>query len=330
MNTGEEGNSIILKAIERAVQREGGAIPFADFVEIALYHPEAGYYRQDRVRIGLSRDTDFFTATSTGEIFGRLVIDACRALLAPEPLKSFCFVEVGPETGGGILPEDHPFGGSRTYRVGEPVEVPGPAVLFSNELFDAQPFHRLVFHDGAWREIGIAWKSGPAELLLPDLSPPVKAVAQRLPPQAPEGYHLDVCPAAEKLLLNLVEPEWRGLFLAFDYGKSWRELVEETPHGTARAYARHRQSNDLLARPGQQDLTCHVCWDHLQTILAQRHFAHIALESQEAFFVTRATRFIEEVITARPGERDPRRQSLQQLIYPGHMGQKFQVLSARR
>ena len=40
----------------------------------------------------------------------------------------------------------------------------------------------------------------------------------------------------------------------------WADLIGDRPAGTARAYYRHEATRDLLARPGEQDLTCHVCW----------------------------------------------------------------------
>ena len=52
---------------------------FARFMELALYHPVVGYYQRDRVRIGLGGRTDFFTATTSGPMFGELVSAACRS-----------------------------------------------------------------------------------------------------------------------------------------------------------------------------------------------------------------------------------------------------------
>ena len=47
-----------------------GPIPFRDFMDAALYHPEHGYYASGRARIG--RGGDFFTSVSTGPLFGAL------------------------------------------------------------------------------------------------------------------------------------------------------------------------------------------------------------------------------------------------------------------
>src|SRR5438105_5645346 len=48
-----------------------GPIPFARFMELALYHPEHGYYASGRAAIG--RRGDFFTNVSVGPLFGKLL-----------------------------------------------------------------------------------------------------------------------------------------------------------------------------------------------------------------------------------------------------------------
>jgi SAM-dependent MidA family methyltransferase len=330
MQDADAAGAQVLKKIEEAIEKQHGAISFADFMQIALYDPAGGYYRKERKRVGFGGETDFFTATSSAAVFGQLLVEACRTLLGADGPPSHSFIEMGAEPGHGVLPARHPFRDASIVRLGDDFRPPSPAVLFSNELFDAQPFHRLVFRDGVWQELGVAWIEGPVETVLPQLTQPVQQVTDRLPRAAPENYHLDLPLAASALLRHLAAGEWKGLMIIFDYGKSWRELTEEMPQGTARAYFRHQQLNDLLARPGEQDLTCHICWDFLQEVLLETGFSDLELQSQEAFFVTKAPQAIEAIITERPGEIDRRRQSLQQLIYPGHMGQKFQVLTARR
>lgn len=323
---------VLAQELEAAVAARAAPVPFAEFMQIVLYHPQEGYYSRKQERVGFGGATDFFTAAATGAVFSELVIEACTQLLAPAPPADVSFVEIGAEPGGGVLPMQHPFKESRLLRRDDALEIPRSAVVFSNELFDAQPFHRLVFQEGVWREIGIDWIEGQlTESLLPEFSPPVTQIADRLPRTSAEGYHLDLPLAAASLLERIVTASaWHGPLVIFDYGKTWRELSEATPQGTARAYRRHRQSNDLLANPGHQDLTCHICWDWLETILAGHGFTDIALQSQEAFLVTRAAPAIERIVTARPGQLDPRRQTLQQILHPANMGQKFQVLSARR
>jgi len=305
-----------------------GAMPFDRFMELALYHPAVGYYRSGRTRIGYADGTDFLTASTSGPVFGELVAAAGASLVrahggAPG---DFVFVEIGTETAGGVLAGvSHPFGAMRTVRVGEPIELRERCVVFSNELFDAQPCRRFVRRAGEWQELGVAERDG----RLVELELGIVAETW-LPPRASEGYRFDAPRAAADLAGRIAAQPWRGLFLAFDYVKSWATLAEETPAGTARAYYRHMQSNDLLALPGEQDLTCHVCWDWLRDALTPGGFAAPQLESQEAFFVRHAAEYLAATTAAEGAHFSPKKLSLLQLLHPAHLGQKFQALHAWR
>ena len=297
-------------------------MPFACFMELALYHPTAGYYRRDRSRVGYAPGTDFYTASTSGPVFGELVATACVHLLGDRDPREHTFVEIGAEPGGGVLAGvAHPFGAARTLRVGEPLVLTGNCVVFSNELFDAQPCTRTVFRHGRWRELGVQLQGN-------------RLVEVELPSAAAwpgrESYHFDQPLAAALLAAAIAEQPWTGLFAAFDYGKSLRELSEECPAGTARAYFRHTQSNDLLAHPGEQDLTCHVCWDWLADALTRHGFSAPRLDSQEAFFIRHAADFIAATTAAEALRLSPRKLALLQLLHPAHLGQKFQVLHALR
>jgi SAM-dependent MidA family methyltransferase len=303
------------------------AIGFAEFMEVALYDPRAGYYRRERTRIGYGSGTDFLTASSSAPLFGRLVVAACEQLLAPAPLREFEFVEVGAERGAGILQGlPHPFRSARLVGLGDAPDLAGPSVVFSNELLDAQPFRRFRFRSGSWRELGVSLE-GPS---LAETELPEGTLPRDLPALAPEGYVIDAPLAAASLARTLAALPWTGLFLAFDYGKSWEELLHAAPEGTARAYRSHTQGNDLLAAPGEQDLTCHVCWDWIRVALLEKGFANPTVESQEAFFVHHAGAFIADLSAREAGRLSRDKLSLLQLIHPAHMGQKFQALWALR
>lgn len=306
-------------------------LAFDAFMDLALYHPELGYYRHDRPRVGTARGTDFYTATSTGPLFGELVSAAACTLLARAGLDpaTHTFVEIGAEPATRLLGSvAHPFAATRELRLGAPLALAGPCVVFSNELFDAQPLRRFVRHDAAWLELGVTLRGD--QLHEVPLAPASAADLAWLPASAPEGYHFDAPRAAAALAATLAAPGWTGLFLAFDYGKTFAELASDTPQGTLRAYHRHTQSNDLLAQPGEQDLTGHVCWDWLASALRPRGFAAPTVESQEAFFIRHAATFLEHAMTAEAATLSPRKLALMQLLHPAKMGQKFQALHAVR
>ena len=301
---------------------------FERFMQIALYDPVVGYYRQNRNRVGRSLETDFYTSATSGTLFGELIAAACAALLAGHDLKKFTFTEIGAEPEGGVLARvAHPFGTTRCVRVGEPIALTGECIVFSNELFDAQPFQRFVFRAGRWRELGVVLRGESLD--------EIELAAAGTPPadfplNAPEGYVIDAPIAARALLEQIAQMPWTGLFVACDYGKSWRELSEASPAGTARAYHRHTQSNDLLSQPGAQDLTCHVCWDWLAAALTRNGFSSPTVESQEAFFIHHAAELIAQTTTQEAARLSQRKLALMQLLHPAHLGQKFQVLHATR
>jgi SAM-dependent MidA family methyltransferase len=244
------------------------------------------------------------------------------SLLGARNPRDYSFVELGAETDGGVLAGvAHPFGATRTIQLGEPIAIEGRCVVFSNELFDAQPCVRTVFRDGRWRELGVRLEGD-------------RLVEVELPSElnwpGSEGYHFDQPIAAAALAEAIAKQPWTGLFVAVDYGKTLEELSQHTPAGTARAYFRHTQSNDLLARPGEQDLTCHVCWNWIESALRLKGFAAPMVESQEAFFIRHAGAFIAATSAAEAARFSQRKLALMQLLHPAHLGQKFQVLHALR
>lgn len=328
MNTEAVSPEFLTAFANRADER--GTLRFDTFIDLALYDPNVGYYSRQRTRVGYGNGTDFFTASTSGPVFGELVTAACVKLLGNRHVKEHRFVEIGAETAGGILSGvPHPFCETKVLRYGATLEIEGPCVVFSNELFDAQPFRRFRYQDGKWRELGVVVRDGSLrEAIFADASSDLGH--DRLPATSVEGYTVDAPLAAVRLAEILVRQPWTGLFVAFDYGKSWQELMVATPAGTARAYYRHTQHNDLLARPGEHDLTCHICWDWLAQSLTTHGFSHPQVDTQESFFIHHAESYLAPAIAQDAGRLTPRKQSLLQLLHGSHLGQKFQVLHALR
>ncbi len=312
----------------------GGIMSYRDFSAAALYAPHWGYYaRADKARVGRRPESDFYTASSlSGGVWGKLLRGAAADLLGLVAPRDFALVEIGAEPGAGVFGADAgPFARVETRRLGESLAPPPRAVIFANEWLDAQPFHRFVFRRGGWRELGVQVNGAElAEVELPEISPAAQAFSATLPKDFAEEYHLDISLDAENILGQLAALPWQGGIMLADYGYDWADLLRERPAGTARAYHQHQVSGDLLAQPGGQDLTCHVCWDRLENVLRQHGFSDVRVERQEAFLVGHAAAEIEKILSASPGQFSPARQTLLELLHPAHLGQKFQILSARR
>ncbi len=300
---------------------------------LALYHPQLGFYTRDQARVGQSPGTHFYTASSLGPIFGELIVAAACHQLARHGATpaEYAFIEIGAEAGRTVLDGvEHPFRSVQALGVGTDLCLEGPAIVFSNELFDAQPCARFIATPEGWLERGVQIDATGALSEVTRPLPSAQAEALGLPTDVVDGYELDLPRAADALAARIADQPWHGLFMAFDYGKSWHELTRETPQGTARAYFQHRQSNDLLAQPGQQDLTCHICWDTLAAALQKCRFTPDPVLSQEAFFIKNTAEALAKIVAQEATGLSPRKAGLMQLLHPSALGQKFQAITAWR
>ncbi len=302
-------------------------VSFARLVAAALYAPGLGYYSSERVRVGKAAGTDFTTAAALGPMFGQLIAGAAKSLVGD--LKAHALVEVGAEPGqshyAGVASQ---FAELRTFRFGSTPDFPARSVLVANELLDAQPFHRFLFQGGIWRELGV--RVDGAELTvepLTDCSTPLAADFARSLPVAEEGWIIDAPLAAEELLAKLLSDGWSGAVILLDYGKTVAQCLESSPAGTARAYRNHQLSGAILENLGSQDLTCHVLWDRVESVLIAAGFKDVRLERQEAFFVKYAASEMEKIAMSGDHEATGR---LRALTHPAHFGAKFQVLHGVR
>jgi len=176
------GNPALVDAIRAEMAAAGGRITFARFMELALYHPEHGYYLAPARRPG--RGGDFLTAPETHPFFGltvaRQLAECWERLGKPE---RWVVREYGAGVGGfaydliaGLHDEAPAAAAALRYRLVEPnphrrtqalaamAEVglgevvsaepagdPEPivGVALANEVADALPVHRLVWRGGA-------------------------------------------------------------------------------------------------------------------------------------------------------------------------------------
>ena len=309
-------------------------IPYLQYIQICLYHETHGYYQKANTRVGRHAQNDFFTSrTLQGQVFDRLLIEGCRTFSQRRPADTY-WVEIGLE------PSQTPIGGTQNpyrqeYSLPLPCsfEVPSPAIVFFNEVLDAQPFHRFVAIENRWEEVGVVHQDNALRecVLLPEQrSRDFDQWIDMLPAPTAEGYLLDLPTGSIAFLEKLLHSAWSGSLVTFDYGKRTDELLFHTPQGTARTYYKHQLGNNLLARPTEEDITCHVWWDPLLDLLRAHGCRDVALLSQESFFMQYAGEEINRTISKHATTFHPDKQTIHQLIHPANMGQKFQVLLANR
>jgi len=213
---------------------------------------------------------------------------------------------------------------------------PGFTIVFSNELFDAMPIHRFGWDAKVktWFEWGVGWKEDNfvwkrlsenqrEPMPYPQLAPELLAVL-------PDGFTTEICPTASAWWKEAASILDSGKLVAIDYGLRAEEfLTPERSHGTARAYFQHRVTADLLAHPGEQDLTAHVDFTALQEAGETAGLQTDALVSQTKFFME-----VLGKIAKRPekfGEwNEKRAKQFQTLTHPQHLGRSFRVLIQSR
>ena len=311
---------------------QGKIIAFDEFIHWALYSQSVGYYRRKNERVGRSETSDFYTSTSMGSVWGEMILCACETLLYPQKVTDFTFYEIAAEPDSSALDGVvHKFKEAKTLRLGDKIEFSGPSIIYSNEWLDAQPFRRFKFDlsQNLWIEMGVSCND--EGIFEKKMKPASNSIAKMFKNPNSDGYTIDWPSGANKALEKIVSKKnWYGLFLTFDYGIDFSTMITSRPEGTARGYRNHKLINNILERIGEQDITCHLCWDSLKHILEQNEFFNISLERQESFFMKNASTLIEKIIANKGSGLNTKLLSIKELIHPQHLGSKFQALYAMR
>jgi len=316
-------NKDLVRIITEHIRDRGGRIPFAEFMDLALYHPPHGYYHSGWERIGPWGD--YYTSSNMHPIFGELIARQIHEMweILGSPA-SFSIVEMGG--GRGTLCADilkycqehlpkffdaltyilveksRPFrkeqehfltGFTRTPKIEwqEPDDFLNgeegiTGCILSNELVDAFPVH-VVLKEGRLKEIYVVPASGGfAESLGPLSTPFLEEYFDRFGKRLQEGQRAEV---------NLKALEWieavgrileEGFVLTIDYGYEADELYHPSRRsGTILCYYRHTASCDPYARIGRQDITAHVNFTALIRRGGEVGLKKIGLVAQYKFLV---------------------------------------------
>jgi len=215
---------------------------------------------------------------------------------------------------------------------GEAGNQGGFRVIFCNELLDAMPVQRVGWdaRRREWFNWGVTMDNGRfawtrLHALKPD--PDFAAVAApALLEQLPDGFTMEVSTAALRWWMDAARLLKRGKLLTLDYGLDTGELIlPERQRGTLRAYHRHLPVEDVLANPGEQDITAHVSFTAIQRAGEKAGLRTVALLSQSQFLTDIARRAWQD--DSRFGDWTPSHtRQFQTLTHPEHLGRAFRVL----
>lgn len=274
--------------------KKKGKITFADFMELALYHPTYGYYTSNKEKFG--KKGDFYTSSDVHPVFGKLIARQLEQMWQLLGKGSFTVVEIG--AGKGLLCYDilhhirseYPeFFEKVNYKI---VEVsrnlierqsntlkgleekvswesfseegfsfnPTEGCFLSNEFVDSLPVHQVIVEDNRLKEIYVTIKDDlfcetVGELSCPELRDYFKALNIDLK----EGQRAEVNLEIVNWLKNTSRYLNRGFVITIDYGHLAEELYsEERYRGTVMCYHEHTTNENPYEKVGNQDITSHV------------------------------------------------------------------------
>lgn len=343
-----------LNRILRELIGRDGPVTVAEYMELALSHPEHGYYS---TREPFGPSGDFTTAPEVSQMFGELIGlwlgVAWRNMGRPD---SVHLIELGPGRGTlmrDILRAAKNVSGFReaisvtlvemsgrlieaqreTLRGAEipirwrpaPDPLPvGPCLVVANEFIDALPVSQFVRADNEWRERLVGLEDGRLTFAVSDHGTDrADAVARDL--SATPGDIVERRARAETLVRDIGShlSAHGGAALLIDYGHRLSGIGD-----TLQAVRSHEYHPPLDA-PGTADLTAHVDFEALARAGREGGAQIHGPVSQRSFLTGLGVRHRHQSLAETAGDAQKRLldSALHRLIGVNEMGSLFKVLA---
>ena len=271
-----------------------GKITFADFMELALYHPEYGYYTSGKEKIG--KRGDYYTSSDVHSVFGELIARQLEQMWRLLGSNRFTVVEIGAGKGWlchdilSCIKNEYPeFFEKVDYKI---VEIsrdlierqsgtlkgfeekvswesfseggfsfnPIEGCFLSNEFVDSLPVHQVIVEDNCFKEIYVTTTDGVLSEKIDGLSnPELENYFKELNINLRDGQRAEINLKALDWVKNISLCLNRGFVITIDYGHLAEDLYSEERHrGTLICYYEHTTSENPYERVGNQDITSHV------------------------------------------------------------------------
>ena len=345
-------SNALQQRIADEIRRQGGWIPFARYMELALYAPGLGYYSGGAAKLG--KDGDFTTAPEITPLFGktlaslaadltaqtaprlmefgagtgRLAFDILTELKAQGvALESYAIVELSGELRGRQqeLLRDFP-----EVRWLESLPDAFSGVVVGNEVLDAMPVSLVAKTTDGWAERGLCLEGG--RFAYEDRPCPAE-LARQIPGAEllPEGYLTEVHPQAcafMRALGAMLAAGGAGCAILVDYGFPAAEYYLAQRHqGTLMCHYRHHAHPDPLYLPGLQDITAHVDFSAMAEAAVASGIELLGYAGQAGFLLAAGLGDI--LMRTDPADHAAylrQTNAVQRLTSPAEMGELFKVL----
>jgi SAM-dependent MidA family methyltransferase len=355
----------LVRRIREDIAGAGGWMPFARYMELALYAPGLGYYAGGAAKLGGAGD--FVTAPELTPLFGRTLARVAAAVLArtggdllelgagsgrlavdmllelerlaclPE---RYLILEVSPdlrarqrqrlaEQAAHLLPRV-------AWLDGLPERMRG--AILGNEVLDALPAHLMHWTEAGVQERGVVWTEAGFAWSDRAISSPglARAVAQLPVAVGAEPCHSgaflsELNLAAPALVASLADRLENGLLLFLDYGFPCAEYYHPQRHmGTLRVHYRHHSLDDPFFLPGLADITAHVDFSAVARAGQEAGLDLLGYTSQANFLMDAG--ILELMLEMEPMTPPYLRaaSAVQRLLQPSEMGELFKSIALGR
>jgi SAM-dependent MidA family methyltransferase len=344
--------------IARLHQRlnQQGDLSFVDFMHMALYDHQFGYYATNTIKFGASGD--FITAPELTPLFGRTLANQCQEILSP--LKTPIILEFGAGSGRlcvdiltelekrhclpkayyildistdlrqrqqALIAREIP---TLANRVSWLSRVPDAfnGVIIANEVLDAMPVHRICQDQDSLYESFITRNNDYqlTEIWKPCINQRLLTYLEPILPKTQQPYYSEVNLFVEGWLQQCATMLKSGAMIIIDYGFPRHEFYHPDRHqGTLMCHYRHHCHTNPLIYIGEQDITAHVDFTQVAEAAVGAKFHVAAFNNQAAFLLANG---LLDYLADSLNERDylHAQQAVKQLIQPNEMGELFKVM----
>ena len=350
------------------IQSEG-PITFEEFMRSALYDPDGGYYcRNDIERWG--REGDYRTSPERSQLFaatfaryfarlyeelgcparwtileagagsGHFAHGVLQTLAShfPQVFASTRYVidEVSVSAQTLCRERVKAFGNQVDFAPVQSVNLE-PGVIFSNELLDAFPVHRVIQQGRELKEffVDVDVNGNFVWVLHPPSTTRLQAHLDLCETDVTEGQVVEISLELENWIETIAASLNEGFLVSVDYGATVTELysADNRESGTLRGFRKHSFVDDVLANPGSQDLTATVNWTAVEKLGEFHQLELVEFKRQDKFLIDTGLLNQLEIESGRAsGDADRLRLSTaaREMILPDGMAANFQVMTQRK
>jgi len=320
------------RLISEKISAHEGKIPFATFMELALYAPGLGYYTNGLEKFGPKGD--FITAPELSPLFGQCISHALNDFTQ--------ILEFGAGTGAlaKSIIESHKT--LEKYWILEPsgelqarqkellkhypdkviwlTELPTTfsGAIVANEVIDAFPATKFLWKNNTVYEYFVTEKNQEFIFITePSQNKILINFVKGL--DLPNDYSSEMHLWLKPWIKSLSESLTSGVILMIDYGFPRHEFYHpERSMGTLMCHYQHRAHADPLFKPGEQDITAHVDFTAIAEAAVESHLNVMGYTSQAAFLLDN------KLLDFADPEKGP--SAIKMLTLPSEMGELFKVI----